>query len=83
MNLGEVTYTTHFYGYVPFQGVRLPMGYTTKLDWRDVDFLKLYVDGYLIDTPIDDMAAPARSRRAAAGAAAGRAAARWRRQRRR
>ena len=33
-----------------FDGVRLPMGYTTKLDWRDVDFLKLYVDGYLIDT---------------------------------
>jgi glyoxylase-like metal-dependent hydrolase (beta-lactamase superfamily II) len=58
-NLGEVTYTTHFYGYVPFQGVRLPMGYTTKLDWRDVDLLKLYVDSYLIDTAIEDMAAPA------------------------
>ena len=58
-NLGEVAYTTHFYGYVPFSGVYLPMGYTTRLDWRDVDFLKLYVDNYLIDTPIDDMAAPA------------------------
>ena len=58
-NLGEVIYTTHFYGYVPFQGVRLPMGYTTKLDWRDVDLLKLYVDNYLIDTAIEDMAAPA------------------------
>jgi glyoxylase-like metal-dependent hydrolase (beta-lactamase superfamily II) len=58
-NLGEVIYTTHFYGYVPFEGVRLPMGYTTKLDWRDVDLLKLYVDNYLIDTAIDDMAAPA------------------------
>ena len=58
-NLGEVAYTTHFFGYVPFQGVRLPMGYTTKLDWRDVDFLKLYVDGYLVDAPVDDMAAPA------------------------
>src|SRR5687768_14113905 len=50
-NLGEVAYTTHFFGYVPFQGIRLPMGYTTKLDWRDVDFLKLYVDNYLVDTP--------------------------------
>jgi glyoxylase-like metal-dependent hydrolase (beta-lactamase superfamily II) len=67
-NLGEVIYTTHFYGYVPFQGVRLPMGYTTKLDWRDVDMLKLYVDNYLVDTAIDDMAAPA----ALAGAPAGR-----------
>ena len=46
-------------GYVPFDGVRLPMGYTTKLDWRDVDFMKLYVDGYLIDSQIQDMAAPA------------------------
>ena len=58
-NLGEVAYTTHFYGYVPFQGVRLPMGYTTKLNWRDVDMLKLYVDGYLVDTAIEDLAAPA------------------------
>jgi glyoxylase-like metal-dependent hydrolase (beta-lactamase superfamily II) len=58
-NLGEVVYTTHFFGYVPFDGIRLPLGYTTKLDWRDVDFLKLYVDGYQINGQIDDMAAPA------------------------
>ena len=58
-NLGEVVYTTHFFGYVPFQGVRLPMGYTTKLDWRDVDLLKLYVDNYQVDTAVPDMAAPA------------------------
>ena len=57
-NLGEVAYTTHFFGYVPFDGIRLPMGYTTKLDWRDVDFVKLYVDGYLINGQIQDMAAP-------------------------
>jgi len=50
VNLGEVAYTTHFYGYVPYSDVRLPLGYTTKLDWRDVDVLKRYVDGYLIDT---------------------------------
>jgi glyoxylase-like metal-dependent hydrolase (beta-lactamase superfamily II) len=70
-NLGEVIYTTHFYGYVPFQGVRLPMGYTTKLDWRDVDMVKLYVDGYLIDTAIDDMAAPASLASAPAGRGGG------------
>jgi glyoxylase-like metal-dependent hydrolase (beta-lactamase superfamily II) len=70
-NLGEVVYTTHFYGYVPFQGVGLPMGYTTKLDWRDVDLLKLYVDGYLVDTAIDDMAAPAGLAAAPAGRGGG------------
>lgn len=66
-NLGEVTYTTHFLGYLPFGGVRLPMGYTTKLDWRGVEFLKLYVDGYFVDTPIDDLAAPASVRTPPAG----------------
>ena len=39
-------------------GSDLPMGYTTKLDWRDVDFVKLYVDGYQINGQIQDMAAP-------------------------
>ena len=71
-NLGEVAYTTHFYGYVPFQGVSLPMGYTTKLDWRDVDMVKLYVDGYLIDTAIDDMAVPASLAGAQGGRGGGR-----------
>ena len=70
-NLGEVAYTTHLYGYVPFQGVSLPMGYTTKLDWRDVDFLKLYVDGYRIDTTVDDMTAPAALAAAPAGRGGG------------
>jgi glyoxylase-like metal-dependent hydrolase (beta-lactamase superfamily II) len=59
VNLGEVAYTTHFYGYVPWDGIYLPLGYTTKLDWRDVDFLKLYVDEYRVNGPIDNLAAPA------------------------
>jgi glyoxylase-like metal-dependent hydrolase (beta-lactamase superfamily II) len=29
------------------------------MDWRGVEFLKLYVDGYFVDTQIDDLAAPA------------------------
>lgn len=57
-DLGEVGYTTHFVGYMPFSGIQLPMGYTTRLDWRDVDYLKIYVDGYTVDGPVDDMAAP-------------------------
>ena len=57
-NLGEVVYTTHYYGFVPFDGVELPMGYTTKMDWRDVDYLKLYIDGYVVDSEIADLSAP-------------------------
>src|SRR5262249_2679180 len=59
VNLGEMTLTTHFYGYVPFKGIELPLGYTTKSDWRDVDQVKIYVDGYEIDGVIPDLAAPA------------------------
>ena len=58
-NLGEVVYTTTFYGYQPYGGVELPMGYTTKIDWRDVDFKKLYVDGYFVDADIPNLAASA------------------------
>jgi glyoxylase-like metal-dependent hydrolase (beta-lactamase superfamily II) len=70
-NLGEAVYTTHFLGFLPFDGVQLPMGYTTKLDWRGVDYLKLYVDGYLIDSEIPDLEAPPEIGPAPAGFAAG------------
>jgi glyoxylase-like metal-dependent hydrolase (beta-lactamase superfamily II) len=58
-NLGEVVLTTTFYGYQPYGGVELPMGYTTKMNWRDVDFKKLYIDGYVIDSDIPNLAATA------------------------
>ena len=35
------------------------MGYNTKIDWRNVDYLKIYVDAYQVDGEIEDMAAPA------------------------
>ena len=35
VNLGEYLLTARFYGYEPFDGLYLPMGYTTKSDWRD------------------------------------------------
>jgi glyoxylase-like metal-dependent hydrolase (beta-lactamase superfamily II) len=57
-NLGDVTYTTHFLGYVPFNGIYFPMGYTTRLDWRNIDLLKIYVDGYLVNSDIGDLSAP-------------------------
>jgi glyoxylase-like metal-dependent hydrolase (beta-lactamase superfamily II) len=59
INLGEVTYTTRFYGYVPYGGVQLPLGYTTRFDWRpEVEQVKIYVDNYLVDSQIQDLAAP-------------------------
>ncbi|OFV91085.1 MAG: hypothetical protein A3G76_04665 [Acidobacteria bacterium RIFCSPLOWO2_12_FULL_65_11] len=58
-NLGEMTYTTNFYGYETFSGVELPMGHTTTLDWRNIEFKKLYVDTYVVDGQIPNLAANA------------------------
>jgi hypothetical protein len=58
-NLGEYLLTTTFYGYEPFNGVQLPMGYTTQSDWRNVDQVKIYIDQYLIDSQIPSLAANA------------------------
>jgi glyoxylase-like metal-dependent hydrolase (beta-lactamase superfamily II) len=71
VNLGEVVYTTRFYGYGPVGGVRLPMGYTTRIDWRDIDVVKIYVDQYTVDTAIQDLAAPANLAAAGAGGRGG------------
>ncbi|MBB6096460.1 glyoxylase-like metal-dependent hydrolase (beta-lactamase superfamily II) [Povalibacter uvarum] len=57
-NLGEITYTTYFSGFVPYGGLMLPLGYVTKTDWRNIDYLKVYVDDYIIDGEIPDLVAP-------------------------
>lgn len=57
-DLGQVTFTTHFTGYGAFGGILLPLGYDTRLDWRNVDYFKVYVDNYLVDGRIADLAAP-------------------------
>jgi glyoxylase-like metal-dependent hydrolase (beta-lactamase superfamily II) len=64
VDLGQVTYTTWFTGYGEFSGLLMPMGYDTRLDWRDIDYLKVYVDGYDVDGAIADLAAPAAVREA-------------------
>ena len=51
-NLGEVTYTTWFTGYVPFDGIRLPSGFTTDIDWRDNVVTTFHIDGYQINEPL-------------------------------
>jgi glyoxylase-like metal-dependent hydrolase (beta-lactamase superfamily II) len=59
VNLSEVIYTTSFYGFENFSGLELPMGYTTRFDWRpEVEQVKIYVDNYLVDSQIDDLVAP-------------------------
>ncbi len=57
-NLGEVTYTTWFTGYVPFEGIRLPSGFTTSIDWRDNVITEFHVDGYEfnVDLPVFESA---------------------------
>lgn len=58
-DLGQVTMITHFTGYGVFGGVLLPIGYDTRLDWRDIDYFKVYVDNYLVDSEIANLEAPA------------------------
>jgi len=64
-DLGQVTLTTHFTGYGVFDAVLLPLGYDTRLDWRNVDYLKIYVDAYLVDDQIANLEAPAEVRNSA------------------
>jgi glyoxylase-like metal-dependent hydrolase (beta-lactamase superfamily II) len=63
-NFGQLTLTTYFSGYAPQDGVLLPLGYLTRQDWRNVDYLKIYVDAYVIDGRIAALAAPAAVRAA-------------------
>jgi glyoxylase-like metal-dependent hydrolase (beta-lactamase superfamily II) len=60
-NVGQMNFTTTFTGWSDAtgnSGVLLPLAYETRESYRNVDFLKLYVDAYQIDTQIADLAAP-------------------------
>jgi hypothetical protein len=57
-NLGEITFTTTFTAYMPFNGIQLPMGYNTKMDFRDTVYFRMYVDGYKVDEPVESLKAP-------------------------
>jgi len=50
-NLGDVTTTAWFTGYMPFAGVQLPMGLMNRMDWRDQVSLMFQVDSYRVDLP--------------------------------
>jgi hypothetical protein len=58
-NLGEITFVTTFTGYMPFNGILLPMGYNTKMDFRDIVYFRMIVDGYKVDEVVEDLKAPA------------------------
>jgi glyoxylase-like metal-dependent hydrolase (beta-lactamase superfamily II) len=58
-NFGMLTFTTYLEGYVPTGGLLMPFSLNTKLDWRDVEYLRVHLDGYEVDTDIGDLAAPA------------------------
>lgn len=56
-NLGDVAVTSYFTGYVPYEGVRLPHGLMSRLDWRDQITLMFQVDSYRVDVPEDQLPA--------------------------
>jgi glyoxylase-like metal-dependent hydrolase (beta-lactamase superfamily II) len=62
VDLGEATFTTWFTGYASIEGLMLPLGFDTRVDWRDIDYYKIYVDHYDINSEIPDLAAPAEVR---------------------
>jgi glyoxylase-like metal-dependent hydrolase (beta-lactamase superfamily II) len=60
-NVGQMNFTTSFTGWADAtgnSGVMLPLAYETRLSYRNVDYVKLYVDAYQIDTTLPDLSAP-------------------------
>jgi len=70
--LGDITTTTYFTGYLPFGDLRLPVGLTSAMDWRDVTSMMFNVDSYRLNAtdlpafPAAPPPAPAAERRAEA-----------------
>ena len=70
--LGDITTTTYFTGYLPFGDLRLPVGITSAMDWRDVTSMMFNVDSYRINSanlpefPAPAARSPAAERRAEA-----------------
>ncbi len=49
--LGDVTNTSYFTGYMFVDGVQLPTGIMTKIDWRNQATLMFQVDSYRLGVP--------------------------------
>jgi glyoxylase-like metal-dependent hydrolase (beta-lactamase superfamily II) len=63
-NLGQVNYTTWMTGYADIGGLMLPLAFDTRLDWRDIDWFRMFVDHYDVNGQIADIGAPAAVRNA-------------------
>jgi len=58
-NFGESLFTTWLTGYGDVDGLLLPFGLDTHVDFHDTDWYRLYVDHYDVNTAIEDLSAPA------------------------
>jgi glyoxylase-like metal-dependent hydrolase (beta-lactamase superfamily II) len=57
--LGDLTTTTYFTGYLPFGDLRLPVGITAAMDWRELTSMNFHVDSYHFDVAdLPDFPAP-------------------------
>ena len=65
-NLGELRYRTEYSAWQPVAALLLPMSFNTVSDFRNTVMLRLHVDRYELDIAIDDLAASAEVRAAAA-----------------
>ena len=68
--LGDVTNTAYFTGYLPFDGIWLPVGFTTSIDWRDTTTAVLHADSYRLDAELEPFSAPPSGAGGGAGATA-------------
>jgi hypothetical protein len=57
VNLGDVAVTAYFTGYVPYDGVPLPLGLVNRIDWRNQVTLMFQVDSYRLDVPQNQLPA--------------------------
>ena len=60
-NVGQMNFTTSFSAWSDVtgnSGILLPLAYETRLSYRNVDYVKLYVDAYQLDTTLPNLAAP-------------------------
>ena len=58
-NLGQVEMTTTFVGYQAWGAVQLPLGWSSRIDWRDTLVQTRMLDGYYINPDAGlDIAAP-------------------------
>ncbi len=63
--LRDLTFQKWFTGYEPHNGVMMPTGLKTVIDFRNVVQSQIYVTHNSVDEPIDDLAAPPAVRSAA------------------